>query len=74
MNTREEIQSYIDRLEGGALSSNEVQEGLWVVQTSEDTEVVVHYAPPRRDPQGAGNGTPGRGTTPFGALPTTPRV
>jgi hypothetical protein len=46
MNTREEIQSYIDRLEGSTLSSNEVKEGLWVVQTSEDTEVVVHHAPP----------------------------
>ena len=46
MNTREDIQSYIDRLDGGTLSSDEVKEGLWVVQTSEDTEVVVHYAPP----------------------------
>ncbi len=46
MITKDEIQSYIDRLEGSTLSSTEVEPGLWVVQTAEETEVVVHYAPP----------------------------
>lgn len=46
MITKDEVQSYIDRLEGGTLASTEVEPGLWVIQTAEETEVVVHFAPP----------------------------
>jgi len=46
MITREDIQSYLDRLEAGALSVSEVEPNLWIARTPDDAEVVVHYAPP----------------------------
>ncbi len=46
MITRDDIQSFLDRLAGGTFMVSEVQPGLWIVRTSEDAEVVVHYAPP----------------------------
>jgi hypothetical protein len=46
MITREDIQSFLDRLEGGALTVAEVEPNLWLARTREDAEVVVHFAPP----------------------------
>lgn len=46
MVTRDDIQSFIDRLEGGAVESREVEPGLWVVKSAQGAEVVVTYAPP----------------------------
>jgi CesT_Tir_1 len=46
MITREDIQSFLDRLEGGALAVTEVEPNLWLARTREDAEVVVHFAPP----------------------------
>ena len=46
MITREDIQSWLDRLEGGALRVSEVEPNLWIAKTRDDAEVVVHYAPP----------------------------
>ena len=46
MITREDIQSFLDRLDAGALAVNEVEPNLWIARTREDAEVVVHYAPP----------------------------
>ncbi len=46
MVTRDDIQSFIDRLEGGAVESREVEPGLWVVKSTQGAEVVVTYAPP----------------------------
>ena len=46
MITREDLQSWIDRLDGGSLDSEELEPGLWRVQATEGAEVVVHYAPP----------------------------
>jgi hypothetical protein len=46
MITREDIQSFLDRLEGGNLTVMEIEPNLWLVRTPEDAEVVVHYAPP----------------------------
>ena len=46
MITREDLQSWIDRLDGGSLESEELEPGLWRVQATEGAEVVVHYAPP----------------------------
>jgi len=46
MITREDIQSWLDRLEAGALKINEVEPNLWIATTPDDAEVVVHYAPP----------------------------
>jgi hypothetical protein len=46
MITREDIQSFLDRLEAGALTVTEVEPNLWIAKTRDDAEVVVHYAPP----------------------------
>jgi hypothetical protein len=46
MITREDIQSWLDRLESGALTVTEIEPNLWLARTREDAEVVVHFAPP----------------------------
>jgi hypothetical protein len=46
MITREDIQSFLDRLEGGALTVAEIEPNLWLARNRDDAEVVVHYAPP----------------------------
>ena len=46
MVTREDIQSFLDRTEGGTVEATEVEPGLWRVRTQTGAEVVVHYAPP----------------------------
>jgi len=46
MITREDIQTWLDRIEGGAAAVEELEPNLWRVRTSEGAEVVVHYAPP----------------------------
>jgi hypothetical protein len=46
MVTREDIESFLSRLDGATIESTEVEPGLWIARTSEDAEVVVHYAPP----------------------------
>ena len=46
MITREDIQSFLDRLDGGSLAVREIEPNLWVARTPDDSEVVVHYAPP----------------------------
>jgi hypothetical protein len=46
MITREDIQSFLDRLDGGSLTAMEIEPNLWLVRTTDGAEVVVHYAPP----------------------------
>ncbi len=50
MVTREDIESFLDRLasEGGGASYTEVEPGLWIVRPTGalDLDVVVHYSPP----------------------------
>ena len=46
MVTREDIESWITRLDGGAVEYKEIEPGLWVIHTQEGAEVVVHFAPP----------------------------
>ena len=46
MVTREDIQTYLDRAEGGTVESTELEPGLWRSKTQSGAEVVVHYAPP----------------------------
>jgi len=46
MITKDDIQSFLDRLEGGRLTVREIEPNLWLARTSDDAEVVVHYAPP----------------------------
>ena len=43
MTNREDIQSFLDRLE---LPIETVAEDIWLVRTTEGAELVVHYAPP----------------------------
>ena len=46
MITREDIQAWLDRIEAGAASVEELEPSLWRVRMTEGAEVVVHYAPP----------------------------
>jgi len=46
MTTQEDIESWLDRLDGGSVAVKELGPGLWVVRTRDDAEVVVHYAAP----------------------------
>ena len=46
MITREDIQSFLDRLDAGNLTVMEIEPNLWLARTPDDAEVVVHFAPP----------------------------
>ncbi len=48
MVTREDIESYLDRLGAEGTSYSEVESGLWLVRPGGalDLDVVVHYSPP----------------------------
>ena len=46
MITRDDIQSWLERLEGGSLTVREIEPNLWVTRTPDEAEVVVHHAPP----------------------------
>lgn len=46
MVTREDIESFLSRLDGGTIESTEVEPNLWIARTADDAEVVVHFAPP----------------------------
>ena len=46
MITREDIQSFLDRLDGGGHTVMEIEPNLWLARTPDDAEVVVHFAPP----------------------------
>ena len=46
MITKDDIQSFLDRLVSGGLTVMEIEPNLWLARTTDDAEVVVHYAPP----------------------------
>jgi hypothetical protein len=46
MVTREDIQSWLERLEGGNLEVREMEPGMWLAKTPEGAEVVVNLAAP----------------------------
>ena len=46
MLTRDDVQSFLDRMEVRGGSVQELGEGLWKVRTSEEAEVVISFAPP----------------------------
>ena len=48
MVTREDIESFLDRLSSEGASYNEVEPGMWIVRPGGalDVDVVVHYSPP----------------------------
>ena len=46
MITHDDLQSFLDRLDGGSVTSTELESGLWLSRNADGAEVVVHYAPP----------------------------
>jgi hypothetical protein len=46
MITKDDIQSFLDRLEAGSLTVMEIEPTLWLARTPDDAEIVIHYAPP----------------------------
>jgi len=46
MISRDDIQSWLERLEGGSLEVRELEPNIWLVLSQEGAEVVVHHAPP----------------------------
>jgi hypothetical protein len=46
MVTRDDVQSFLDRMETAGAAVEELESGLWKVRTSEEAEVVVSFAPP----------------------------
>ena len=46
MITKDDIQSFLDRLEAGSLTVMEIEPNLWLARTPDDAEVAIHYAPP----------------------------
>ena len=46
MVTKEDIESFLDRIDSGTASVGEVERNTYIVKTVGGAEVVVHYAPP----------------------------
>jgi len=46
MVTKEDLQSFLDRIDGGTLAVTEIESNLWLARSPEGAQVVVHYAPP----------------------------
>ncbi len=46
MVTRDDIQSWLDRLDGGGLQVEEPEPNLWIARNSDGAEVVLNHAPP----------------------------
>jgi hypothetical protein len=46
MVTREDLQSWLDRLDGGTLQVQELEPNLWITRNADGAEVVLNYAPP----------------------------
>ena len=46
MVSKDDLQAFIDRLEGGAVEAEEVEPDLWRVHTQSGAEIVINYAPP----------------------------
>jgi hypothetical protein len=46
MITREDIQSWLDRLDGGGLHIEEPERNLWIATNGDGAEVVLNYAEP----------------------------
>jgi len=46
MVTKEDIESFLDRIDSGTASVSEVERNTYIVKTVGGAEVVVHYAPP----------------------------
>lgn len=46
MVTKDDVQSWLDRLDGGSLLVEELESNLWLARTEDGAEMVVHFAPP----------------------------
>lgn len=46
MITRDDLVSWLDRLDGGSLVVQELDQSLWLTRNLGGAEVVVHFAPP----------------------------
>jgi hypothetical protein len=46
MLTRDDIQSFLDRVEGGTVEVTELEPGLWRARTQTGAEFIVNYTPP----------------------------
>lgn len=46
MITAEDVEGFVDRLDGGTLQARPAGEGLWLVRTADGVEVAVHAAAP----------------------------
>jgi hypothetical protein len=46
MVTRDDVQSFLDRMEAAGGTVEELGDGLWKVRTSEESEVVISFSPP----------------------------
>ena len=46
MKTKEDIESFLDRLDSGSAEVREVDKGIWLVRTTSGAEVLVQFAPP----------------------------
>ncbi len=46
MVTREDLESWLTRLDGGTVEVNEVEPNIWISHNQDAAEVVVSYAPP----------------------------
>ena len=46
MRGKEDIESFLDRLDSGTAEVRELEPGLWLVRTAAGAEVAIHYAPP----------------------------
>ena len=46
MLTRDDIESFLDRVEGGTVDAAEIEPGLWRAKTQTGAEFIVNYAPP----------------------------
>jgi hypothetical protein len=44
--TRDDLQAWIDRLNGNVQAVEEIEPGLWVIRTVDGAELVVHFNPP----------------------------
>jgi hypothetical protein len=46
MLTKEDIESFLGRLDAGTAESEELEPGVWLIRTTAGAEVLVHFVPP----------------------------
>ncbi|MFN8651772.1 MAG: hypothetical protein U0133_07700 [Gemmatimonadales bacterium] len=46
MLSKEDLESFLDRLDAGTSENEELEPGVWLIRTTAGAEVLVHFAPP----------------------------